>query len=447
MRFYGFREMISYYAGRAPDAPAFLTGGVNGPRAVSYQAFLSDVIARAEVLRETGKTCLGVLCDGSYECVTELFAAADAGMQLVLLNENAAPEQISLTDVDLLWGDEDLTEEFSPALTGGVTDGAGRVLFFTSGTTAKTKAVTLTEKSLCASAYNGSALLPLSPDDILMCMLPLDHVFGFVCGVLWGLSCGACVALGRGPRHYFDDLTYYNPTALSAVPMLLGFLLQKNLLNEELKLVLIGAGDCPPQLPAALKAQGRRVCFGYGLTETSSGVALSLGDDPYAMTVCPDDDITLAEDGEILIRNETCMMQGYYKDAHATAAVLLNGVLATGDLGRFDENGLLHVTGRKKEILVLADGTKLFLPEYEQEIRRALPDRDFAVIGQDGAPVLVISGDGGDRRKAEDLVGDVMRTLPLGKRVKAITFTPDPLPRTATGKIKRWELQQKVGKQ
>ena len=446
MRFHGFQEMIAFYADRSPDAPAFLTGGTESPRAVTYREFLTDVDARAEALRQTGKTCLGALCDGSYECVTEIFAAVEAGLQLVLLNENATPEQVSLTDVDLLWGDEDLKEELSPALTDGVADGVGKVLFFTSGTTAKTKAVVLTEQSLCASAYNGGALLPLSPDDILMCMLPLDHVFGFVCGVLWGLSCGACVALGRGPRHYFDDLTYYKPSALSAVPMLLGFLLQKNLLDPELKLVLIGAGDCPPAIPAALQAQGRRVCFGYGLTETSSGVALSLGDDPYAMTVCPDDEITLAEDGEILIKNETCMMRGYYKDKEATAAVLRNGVLSTGDLGRFDENGLLHVIGRKKEILVLADGTKIFLPEYEQALRAALPDRDFAVIALDGAPVLVISGDGADTSCVETAVGGVMKDLPLGRRVKSIQFVPYPLPRTATGKIKRWELQQKVGK-
>ena len=446
MRFYGFREMISFYADRSPDAPAFLTGGADGPQPVSYRDFLSDVTERAASLRKTGKTCLGVLCDGSYECVTAVFSAVEAGMQVVMMNGNVSPEQVSRTDADWLWGDEDELEELCPALTDGVKDGKGKVLFFTSGTTAKTKAVTLTEKSLCASAYNGGALLPLSPDDILMCMLPLDHVFGFVCGVLWGLSCGACVALGRGPRHYFDDLTYFKPTALSAVPMLLGFLLQKNLLNEELKLVLIGAGDCPPAIPAALKAQGRRVCFGYGLTETSSGVALSLGDDPYAMTVCPDDEITLAEDGEILIKNETCMMRGYYKDDEATAAVLRDGVLFTGDLGRFDDNGLLHVIGRKKEILVLADGTKLFLSEYEQELRRALPDRDFAVIGQDGAAVLIVSGDGSDKEQVETQVGEVMKTLPLGRRVKAVVFVPYPLPRTATGKIKRWELQQKVGK-
>lgn len=446
MRFFTFREMLSHYARRAPDAAAFLKEGANGPEAVSYRAFLADVTARAEALLQSGTTCLGVLCDGGYECVTEIFAAAQAGLQMALLNENATPEQVTATDADALWGDCDLKEELAPALTDGPKEKTGNILFFTSGTTSKTKAVALTEESLCASAFNGGALLPLSPADILMCMLPLDHVFGFVCGVLWGLSCGACVALGRGPRHYFDDLGYFHPTALSAVPMLIGFLLQKKLLNPELQLVLIGAGECPPAIPAALRRMGMRVSCGYGLTETSSGVALSLGEDTGLMTVCPDYRVAIAEDGEILIENRTCMMRGYYQNEEATAAVLKDGVLRTGDLGRLDENGLLRVTGRKKEMLALADGTKIFLPEYEQTIRAALPDRDFAVIGMEGTAVLVIHGGEAEKDAVNALLQEALRTVPLGQRPRQILFVPYPLPRTATGKIKRWELQQKVGK-
>ena len=204
--------------------------------------------------------------------------------------------------------------------------------------------------------------------------------------------------------------------------------------------MLIGAGDCPPQIPAALKAKGIRVSFGYGLTETSSGVALSLGDDPYAMTVCPDDTVTLAEDGEILIRADTCMMQGYYKDEAASKAMLQGGVLHTGDLGSFDENGLLHIRGRKKEILVLRDGTKLFLPDYEKALEPALQGRDFAVIAQNGTPVLAVSGSETEREALTAALEPLMRSLPLGQRLRDIRFVSGPLPRTATGKIKRWAI-------
>ena len=443
MRFHSFMEMLRFWQTQRPDAPALRWGDT----VYSYSALLDAVAAREEELRAGGGSCLGLLADGSDACVITLFAAVAAGMQLVLLDENAPEETLAAlmryTDVDRLWGDEELCETLAPALTGGIRDGAGKLLFFTSGTTERAKAVVLTEESFCASAYNGGAKLPLQPEDTLLCILPLGHVFGFVCGLLWGLSCGACVALGRGARHYLDDCMFYRPTALSAVPLLLGFLLKNRAMCPELRIVLVGAGDCPPPLLQAVKAAGIRVSFGYGLTETSSGVAISVGDDPYAMEICPDDTITLAEDGEILIQAPTCMMQGYYKRPEDTASVLRDGVLYTGDLGRFDEQGRLHITGRKKDVLVLPDGTKLYLPEYESELIAALGQQDLAVALRGGRPVLVLHGEG-DERELLSRLRPVTDKRPRGQQLSAVVFVSDPLPRTATGKIKRWELQQKV---
>ncbi len=444
MRFDSFEAMLRFRAENDPDRDALC----DEKNRVTYRELLERVLDRAAVLKASGKSCLGVLSDGSLPCVIEIFAANLAGLQLVLLDESI-PEAIlggliAYTDVDLLWGDPDLCEALSPHLTKGVENGAGKVLFFTSGTTERSKAVVLTDHSLCQSAYNGSAKLPLAPGDRLLCILPLAHVFGFVCGLLWGLSCGACVCLGRGARHYLDDFTWYRPSAVSLVPLLLGFLLKQNCLNEELKLILVGAGDCPPQLLQAVAAKGIRVSFGYGLTETSSGVAISVGGDPYAMEICPDDTITVAEDGEILIDAPTCMMQGYYKWPQYTAEVLQNGILHTGDLGRFDEDGRLHITGRKKDILVLGDGTKIFLPEYEAAIMQALGHSELAVLLMENRPVLVYSG---DAEKAELLerLRPCMERLPRGQQLRDVIIVHSALPRTASGKIKRWELQQKVG--
>ena len=444
MRFDRFEHLLRHWAETAPDAPALRYND----RLLTFSQLWSAVQDRAEELRKTGKTCLGLLSDGSMDCVIELFAANLAGLQLVMLDENAPSvllrQLLAYTDVDLLWGDEDLAEELTPYLAGGVQGGEGRILFFTSGTTERSKAVVLTDHSLCQSAFNGASKLPLSPSDTLLCLLPLGHVFGFVCGLLWGLSCGACVALGRGARHYIDDCSFYRPTAVSVVPLLLGFLLQRRLINPELKLILVGAGDCPPALLDAAAAMGIRVSFGYGLTETSSGVAISVQGDPFAMEICPDDTITLAEDGEILIQAPTCMMQGYYKQPESTANVLIDGILHTGDLGRFDEEGKLHITGRKKDILVLPDGTKIYLPEYEAAIARVLNHSELAVVLKENRPLLIFSGEASEQELNKALL-PLMTELPRGQRLCGIKIIQEPLPRTATGKIKRWELQQKVG--
>ena len=447
MRYNDFDDLLKNKAAALPDHTALRYG----EKRWTYRELYDAVSVKAEEYRASGKTCLGVLADGSADCVISLFGAAKAGLQLVLLDANlpdeAYPALLAYTDADILWGDADLCEELAPKLGPGVENGAGNVLFFTSGTTSRSKAVNLTQYSLCQSAWNGGSLLPLSEEDTLLCLLPLGHVFGFVCGLLWGLFSGATVALGRGPRHYADDCRFYQPTAVSVVPLLLGFLLKAQALNPELKLILIGAGDCPLPILAAARATGARVSFGYGLTETSSGVALSLGDDPYAMTVCPDDTVTVAEDGEILISAPTCVMKGYYKQPAETAKVLKDGLLSTGDLGHLDEFGLLRITGRKKDVLVLSDGTKIYLPEYEGQLAAELGHTELAVILKDSRPVLICQAEPDPdtdpaERKAALLkrLSPLMKTLPRGQQITDILFTDTPLPRTATGKIKRYEL-------
>ena len=238
MRFQGLYHMLSFYASESGNRTALIYEAVGEKVRLSYFELFDLVQRRANDLRASGKTSLGILCDGSFECVLTIMASIVSGMQTVLLDENTPDAllkgYIAYTDIDCLWSsDEEFTGEFSPYLTGGVKSG-GRVLFFTSGTTSRSKAVVLTDESLMSSAFNGGSLLPLSEDDVLLCQLPLNHVFGFVCGLLWGLSCGAAVALGRGARHYIDDCAFFAPTAISVVPMLLGFLLKHNSLNERL---------------------------------------------------------------------------------------------------------------------------------------------------------------------------------------------------------------------
>jgi long-subunit acyl-CoA synthetase (AMP-forming) len=137
------------------------------------------------------------------------------------------------------------------------------------------------------------------------------------------------------------------------------------------------------------------------------------------------------------------MMQGYYKRPDATRAVLRDGVLHTGDLGCFDEDGRLHITGRKKDMLVLSDGTKIFLPEYESALMQTLEHMELAVVLKGGRPALIYCGSG-DASAVMEKLRPLMRRQPRGKQIAEVVFTDEPLPRTQTGKIKRWELQQKV---
>jgi acyl-coenzyme A synthetase/AMP-(fatty) acid ligase len=95
-------------------------------------------------------------------------------------------------------------------------------------------------------------------------------------------------------------------------------------------------------------------------------------------------------------------------------------------------------------MLVLPDGTKLFLPEYESAIAAVLKNPEIAADVKDGRPVLIISGDG-DKKAVLQAIRPLMDEQPRGRQISDVIFVKEPLPRTATGKIKRWELRQKAG--
>ena len=452
-RYKDFADLVDRMATTTPTRTALQTCDAEGTlRAITWAELSARVRARSAELARGKRACEAVLADGTPGCVVEVFAAVRAGLQVALIDpllpNRVALPLIQTVDADCVWASNaarqaELERQLAPQAPA---NGAHAILFFTSGTTSQSKPVVLTDESLMSSAFNGSSLMPLSPDDTLLCLLPLSHVFGFVCGLLWGLSCGAAVALGRGMRHYTDDLAVFNPTAVAVVPRLLQLLAARGALGGKLRLVLVGAADCPDALLNAVRERGIRASLGYGLTETSSGIALSTGDDFHAMTVCPEDQVTIAEDGEILVSAPTCLMQGYYRDPDKTATAVRDGILHTGDQGFLDSEGLLHVKGRMKDVLVLPSGTKVFLPEYEAAIAATLGEADVAVMLRDGALTLVC---GRLARKRDDrevlhALEPAMATQPRGSRIGRIVFLGHPLPRTAAGDIERWKIQEEL---
>ena len=499
-RFYNFSELLRHYARLSPDAPALK----DGHYVLSFAELYSRVQDRAGLIAQARRSCVAVVAESSIDCVIQVFAASAAGLRIVMLDETLPDEVLKAlirhTEADLVWSsDPEFYVPVKRPAEGELPAAADSILFFTSGTTSRSKAVMLSARSLCASAWNGSQMHPLKPSDTLLCVLPLAHVFGFVCGLLWGLSCGACVAMGSGSRGIFTDFARLRPTVVSLVPAQLAYVLKAKTANEELATVLVGAGDCPPELIENTRALGLQLSFGYGLTETSSGVAISTGDDPFAMDICPDDKIKIADDGEVLICAPTCVMEGYYKDPEGTAAAFVElpedtgdafarlparpqadraedpqprtRWLKSGDLGFLDGDGRLHITGRKKDMLVLSDGTKIFLPEYEAEIAAALPDLEFAADLRNGKPVLIVSApesaqtaensapensqktgssasaSAALRARILEKLQPLMEKLPRGQQITDIITVDGPLPRTATGKLKRWEIRQKAGLQ
>ncbi len=451
MKFESFKQLLSHCAEKYGENVALRYDNNGTVCNITYAELYADVCRRAQEAKNLKENCVGILQVPSAKWIIDMFACVIAGKQTVLLD--ASSDAVTLqkcvlaTDVETLFTDA-ITAPYKNALktcpqTVKKADGEGDILFFTSGTTDSSKAVVLTSKSLCASAWNGQEKCPCNQNDNLLCVLPLTHVFGFVCSMLWPLSQGACVSVTRGLRYIPFDAKYFNPTIISVVPSILKFMVGFDALNDGLRMILVGAGPANEQVLQAVKAKGVEVRFGYGLTETSSGVAISCGENPFAMSVCPDDKITLADDGEILIECPECIMKGYYKNQSATDAVLSNGVFHSGDLGKFDEQGNLYITGRKKDILVLENGTKIYLAEWEADLSNVLGIDDIALNMKDGCVTLFVGDKDGDIDidVVKEKVSAFNKTKSFDQQIADVCVLPHALEKTATGKIKRWTLK------
>ena len=459
----------------------------NDQKSISY-AELADMIRNAESeIRLSGIRSELIVTDHEPATLIRIFACVISGCDVILIDENMPDETLfalaRMAGAESIYAsDSDLQEELCEAcgcaprwyqagddscrLSSGIDDNReGRLIFFTSGTTGSSKAVVLTSESLLCSSFSGQSMLPCGPGDIILSLLPFSHVFGFVCTMLWGLTYGATIALGRGTRYLLSDCEFFKPTILPVVPSLLKMLMQQHALPASLKVVLVGAAPLDAVSVKALQNVGMKVYLGYGLTETSSGIAITQDQkDPFALYPCPGADIRIEPDGEISVATP-CMMQGYLdfsetirEDAGSdeaenndNSAYVLGhpiipvegGRLYTGDLGSLDTRGALCLTGRKKDMLVLPDGTKIFCPEYEEELSGLIGLSDLTVILKQDRPFLVIGDSGGNvPENIDSLLAEFNEKRAMGLRICGVLSYGKPLPRTATGKIRRWKIER-----
>ena len=459
MKFKSFKEMLLSNVKSHANNVALAYDEDGEIKSLTYAELYREISARREQIARLDANCVGILQAPSKKWIIDMFACVLARKQTVLLDPMSEPTVIQAqtlaTDVETLLTDELTSRHASllktaPVGTVAPSKDEGDILFFTSGTTNSSKAVVLTSSSLCASAWNGQAKCPCNETDNLLCMLPLTHVFGFVCAMLWPMSQGAKISITRGMRYIAQDCKYFKPTIISVVPSILKFLVGLNALNDELRMVLVGAGPANEQTLAAAKEKGIEVRFGYGLTETSSGVAISCGENPFAMSVCPDDTITLADDGEVLVKADECMMKGYYKNEKDTEKVLEpDGWLHTGDMGTMDPDGTLYIRGRSKTMILSGSGQNIYPEEIEDKLNNMYLVLESLVLEHNGKLHALVVPDyeqaereGVDKNDLPQIMENNLKelnTVVAGyEHVAAITIYPTEFEKTPKRSIKRY---------
>jgi long-chain acyl-CoA synthetase len=356
-------------------------------------------------------------------------AAGDAAPPLLLLDEVAA---LPAADV-------------APLADAARAIDAERLacLIYTSGTGGSPKGVMLPHRAMLSNCAGAHALFRdiLDEGERYLSFLPLSHSFERTAGQFFLLSIGTVVHYSRGVEHLAAELPEVRPTVLTLVPRLLEVMRQRILaglakqpgykralfnaavaagLRREagaatlldravdplldrlvraqvgarfggaLKGVVSGGARLDPEIGRFFRALGLPLMQGFGQTEAGPVVSCSPRHAVRIETVGPPlkgVEVTLAEDGELLVRGDL-VMQGYWNNKTATDAAIRDGWLATGDIGAIDPDGYIRITDRKKDILVLSGGDNVAPARIEGALLADPAIAQAAVFG-DGRPYLV----------------------------------------------------------
>lgn len=384
------------------------------------------------------------------------------------------------------------------------------ILLFTSGTTSQSKAVMLNQYGIATNIYDMLLVESFYETDVNIAFLPFHHIFGST-GMLVMLAAGLKTVFPDGLRYIKQNLLEYKVSVFVGVPILIdkmystmikeiekqgktklinfaikisNILLKfhidirrkifKELINAlggNMRFIVSGGAPLDSKVSKWFNQIGIHLVQGYGLTETSPVISAendncikygSVGKPMNSVEILiknPDSNGI----GEIAVKGPNVML-GYYNNETQTNAVLKDGWFYTGDLGYIDKDGFLFITGRKKDLIVLKNGKKVFPEEIELLINRldeveesfvyGLPDRNDK--NDVKVAVKIVYNKDFVNNKYPDIsekdleavlwakIKDINKTLPMYKYIKHMTFTSEPLIKTTTNKIKRNEELKQI---
>ena len=485
-----FDLVLHTMAEQYPQNVAFRYVAADGETVVekTYAQYAEDIRRTVTYLRENVPDLQGrhiaILSKNCYEYGVIAFGTILAGGVVVTVNQKKTwPEleyELGLVEPALLFNDGidygcreqleaaygdrlrpmDAFRDCAPAqgLTNTRKPDDLMVLMFTSGTTGRSKAVMLSERNFFtttgAQVVFGDAMLaykhehfPENKNDVLsnFSILPLFHLGTFICLFVWPCK-GWALNLSSDLREFYRDLKLMHSDAMAVAPMLMESIYKdvKRGRRERLNGLWNPCGSSAMfdgAMLAELAQEGMMITQVYGMTETCGDGIINYSQDEKHIRSAgkPDDhcEYRIAEDGELCIRGG-CVMLGYYKDPEATAEVVdKEGWLHTGDLARVDEDGYYYITGRKKNLIILDSGENVSPEELEGLVSQCTAVQE-CVVKEKGKKIGVVVYCAEDKQQqVRDHITALNRTLPLYKRMSAVEFSAEPLPRTGTGKLLR----------
>ncbi len=366
-------------------------------------------------------------------------------------------------------------------------------ILFTSGTTGVSKGVMLCQKNIVSNIndiYRMDYAQNVKSDPVVMSVLPIHHTFELTVDNLGVLYCGATVCINDKLENILKNFRRFKPSVILVVPTIAEIFykriqetistgkirrkvnlakkvnsaframhldvrrrLYRSLLDKfggNLTNIIVGGAALRPEVAEGFSEFGINMYQGYGLTECAPLISAnypkknkvgSVGKPISYMDV-------KIENGEILVKGAGVML-GYYKNPEATAETIdADGWLHTGDLGYFDGDGYLYITGRSKNLIVLGNGKNIYPEELEGNIAVIDGVKDVMVYESKGmicAAVQPVDINNPDLIKnIKESIKEINAKQPSYKRIVSVVFIARDFPKTTTMKIKRKEALRMI---
>ncbi len=337
------------------------------------------------------------------------------------------------------------------------------ILYYTSGTTGKPKAVMSNYRSLdnAGATIRFVGINEENTGQVLICALPLSHLGGFVY-LQFALELTMSIVLMERfiPVEFLKNIEKHKATWFHIVPPMFNALLQlkefeKYDLSSLKGVDVFGA----PSHPSLIQRFGKYcpnaiLWHGWGMTETAAPNTAtgqehmaSVGKPPpwFEMKIFDNNDRELpaGEVGEIVCRGWPVMM-GYYKEPEMTAEIMRGGWLHTGDLGSIDQEGYVYIKGRKKDMIIVG-GLNVYSPEVEDVIAEHPGIKEVAVVGVpdklrgEAVKAMVVPKDG--KQLSDKEIKAFCRERLIRFKVPQIVEVRDFLPKTRSGKVQKEALK------
>ncbi len=372
-------------------------------------------------------------------------------------------------------------------------------IIFTSGTTGANKGVMLTQKNICTVAAGSVAMI--GAGERTFSVLPINHAYEKNCNVLGHLFAGKTVCINDSMAHIVPNIKRFEPELCIMVPMILEIIVRKiknkvseanlektlargiqvsnamrrvgidqrerifrsilSVFGPSLRRVVSGGAPLKEETRVFLDEIGVAVVNGYGISECAPLVSANFpiirdpGSVGYIMPGCHVRiaDVNEEGEGEIQVSGDNVMI-GYYKDPDSTAAVFTeDGWLKTEDMGHMDDDGFLYVSGRIKNLIILANGKNVSPEEVEDLMLAQIPYLEEVVAYSDddntGIYASCYLNEDFTQEHGDDcytcLMNDIARfnqTVPTFKRIKDVLISDTPFEKTTTQKIQRFKVKK-----